>query len=70
MEFQSCDSITSERQNVLRHLRTKSDILQTNNRSEHVSNGIKAVHTVTGALQNLFKRTSSPLTKGFVYCEK
>lgn len=55
-----------KRHNLLRHNRTSSDLQRKNSdsdRSVESSNGLKAVNSVTGALQSFFKWSSTPLAK-------
>ncbi|KAL4229245.1 Protein Aster-B [Mactra antiquata] len=52
-----------KRKSSIRHKRTSSDLPGSREVASN-SNGLKAVHTVTGAIQNLLKLASSPLVKG------
>jgi len=60
---------TPKRATSLRHNRTTSDI-QTKSEQRANSNGLRAVNTVTGAIQTFLKWSASPLLKEYVLCFK
>ena len=63
------DETSSSKSNLLRHARQKSGDLQSKgeNSIDWSSNGLKAVSTVAGAINSLFKRSSTPVEKELVF---